>query len=524
MCVKNPLYEILRDDKRFAVTLRHVDIPLLTVPKKRVIYRRNGKLMKSKLQMLILSAVIIVASSVTTAAANLTELVKSIQPAVATVVAYDVNNNVANIGTGFFVNKYGHLITNHHVLIGKFGAEIRTADGSTYRIRTIVAESQETDLIKVSVDIPPEKISWLKLSDKIPPVAEQVVVVGSPMGLEQSVSDGIVSSVREIPGLGTFFQMSAPISPGSSGSPVVNLKGKVVGVASFQFLKGQNLNFAVSSKSIRDLKIKAAAQSLSEWTFSSSDQKPRLAAELCRKGSSLSINGQDQKALQYFKLATENDPGSTTAWYGLGYCYAGKNSHNEAIAAYKQAIKTNPANEMSHYHLGNYYIKIGRYDEAIKSFQQVVALKPEFEAAYFNLGVLLNKVGRYDEGRQAFESVLRINPQAQNAYYNIGVTYTKLGRYDLAAVAYQKAIDIQPEFPEAIFNLGVVYGELGKAEDEMKAYKKAIHINPDFAPAHFAMGQAFLRQGDKAAALDQYKILKKLDSELADNLFENIYR
>ena len=480
--------------------------------------------MKLNIQTLVLTAVIVVTSSVTVSAANLTELVKSIQPAVATVVAYDVNNNVANIGTGFFVNKYGHLITNHHVLIGKFGAEIRTADGSTYRIRTIVAENQETDLIKVSVDIPPEKIRWLTVSDEVPPVAEQVVVVGSPMGLEQSVSDGIVSSVREIPGLGTFFQMSAPISPGSSGSPVVNMKGKVVGVASFQFLQGQNLNFAVSSKSIRNLKIKATAQSLSEWTFSSSDQKPRLAAELCRKGYSLSINGQDQKALQYFKLATENDPGSTTAWYGLGYCYAGKNSHNEAIAAYKQAIKTNPANEMSHYHLGNYYSHIGRYDEAIASYQQVVALNPQFEAAYFNLGILLNKIGRYDEGRQAFESVIRINPQAQKAYYNIGVTYTKLGRYELAATAYQKAIDIQPEFPEAIFNLGVVYGELGNVEDEMKAYKKAIRVNPDFAPAHFAMGQAFLRQGDKAAALDEYKILKKLDDELAEMLFEKIYR
>ncbi|MBW2436732.1 MAG: serine protease [Deltaproteobacteria bacterium] len=480
--------------------------------------------MKLNIQTLVLTAVIVATSSVTVSAANLTELVKSIQPAVATVVAYDVNNNVANIGTGFFVNKYGHLITNHHVLIGKFGAEIRTADGSTYRIRTIVAENQETDLIKVSVDIPPEKIRWLTVSDEVPPVAEQVVVVGSPMGLEQSVSDGIVSSVREIPGLGTFFQMSAPISPGSSGSPVVNMKGKVVGVASFQFLQGQNLNFAVSSKSIRNLKIKATAQSLSEWTFSSSDQKPRLAAELCRKGYSLSINGQDQKALQYFKLATENDPGSTTAWYGLGYCYAGKNSHNEAIAAYKQAIKTNPANEMSHYHLGNYYSHIGRYDEAIASYQQVVALNPKFEAAYFNLGMLLNKMGRYDEGRQAFESVIRINPQAQKAYYNIGVTYTKLGRYELAAMAYQKAIDIQPEFPEAIFNLGVVYGELGNVEDEMKAYKKAIRVNPDFAPAHLAMGQAFLRQGDKAAALDEYKILKKLDDELAEMLFEKIYR
>lgn len=458
------------------------------------------------------------------AADNLTELVKTIQPAVATVVTYDVNNNVANIGTGFFVNKYGHLITNHHVLAGKFGAEIRTADGTSYRVRAVVAESQETDLIKVSVDIPPEKVRWLSVSNEVPLVAQQVVVVGSPMGLEQSVSDGIISSVRQIPGLGTFFQMSAPISPGSSGSPVVDMKGKVVGVASFQFLRGQNLNFAVASKSIHILKVRASAQSLSEWTFNTSNQKPRLAAELCRKGYSLSVNGQDQKALQYFKLATENDPASTTAWYGLGYCYAGKNSHTEAIAAYKQAIQTNPTNEESHYHLGNYYNSIGRYDEAIKSFEQVVALNPKFEPAYFKLGLIYNKIGHYDEGRQAFESVIRINPQAQNAYYNIGVAYSKTGQYDLAADAYKKAIEVHPEFPEALYNLGAVYGQLGNVKDEMSAYKMALRINPDFAPAHFAIGQAYLEQGNKAAALDQYKILRKLDTVLAEKLFEKIYR
>ncbi len=479
--------------------------------------------MRSKIQTCLIAVLLLATTTVTVAAANLTDLVKTIQPAVATVVAYDVNNNVANIGTGFFVNKYGHLITNHHVLIGRFSAEIRTADGGIYRIRTIVAENQDTDLIKVSVDIPQDKVRWLKLSDEVPPVAQRVVVVGSPMGLEQTVSDGIISSVREIPGLGTFFQMSAPISPGSSGSPVVNMQGKVVGVASFQFLRGQNLNFAVSSRSIKDLKIKTTAQSLSEWTFGRSKQKPRLAAELCRKGYSLSINGQEQQALQYFKLAAENDPGSTAAWYGLGYCYAGKNSYTEAIAAYKQAIQTNPANEVSHYHLGNYYSKIGRYNEAIESLQQVVTLNPKFEAAYFNLGIIYNKMGRYNEGREAFERVVIINPQAQNAYYNIGVTYTKQGQYALAVLAYQKAIEIHPEFPEAIFNLGVIHGELGNARDEMQAYQKVIRINPDFAPAHFAMGQAYLQQGDKAAALDQYKILKNLDDQLAEKLFKKIY-
>jgi tetratricopeptide (TPR) repeat protein len=474
--------------------------------------------------MILFSLWMVILSRPLKAETDLTELVKVIQPSVATVVAYDVNSNVANIGTGFFIDTKGHLITNYHVLVGKFGAEIKTADGSTYPIKSVVAENQATDLIKVLVDIPPEKVHWIKVSEEMPPVAQRVMVVGSPMGLEQSVSDGIVSSVREIPGVGIFFQMSAPISPGSSGSPVVNMEGKVVGVATFQFVQGQNLNFAISGKSVLALKPAQPGQTLSEWTYRHSNQKPLLAGELCRKGFSFSIDGQDQKALQYFKKATENDPNSTTAWYGLGYCYAGKNSHTAAIEAYKQAIRTDPTNEISYFHLGNYYHKIDRYDEAIESYKTVVRMNPDFEAAHFNLGIIYIKIGQLTEGKEAFQNVVRINPAASKAYYNIGVSSTKLGQYSQAIDAYEKAVDIDPEFVEAYFNLGVIFGELGQTKNQMEAFKQAIRINPDFAPAHYAIGLAYLNQGDKAAALDQYKILKKLDINIADHLFEEIYR
>jgi tetratricopeptide (TPR) repeat protein len=480
--------------------------------------------MKLKIMMILFGLWVIILSQPVKAETDLTELVKTVQPTVVTVVAYDVDRNVANIGTGFFIDNDGHLITNYHVLVGKFGAEIRTADGSTYPIKSVVAENQATDLIKVWVDIPPEKVHRIPVSDEMPPVAQRVMVVGSPMGLEQSVSDGIISSVREIPGVGIFFQMSAPISPGSSGSPVVNMEGKVVGVATFQFLEGQNLNFAIAGKSILDLKTNKPGQTLSEWTYSHSNQKPRLAGELCRKGFSFSINGQDQKALQYFKKATENDPNSTTAWYGLGYCYIGKNSPNDAIKAYKQAIRTDPTNEISHFHLGSYYQKLGRYDEAIDSYKQVISINPGFEAAYFNLGIIYSKIGQLIDGKEAFQNVVRINPEATTAHYNIGVSYTKLGHYTEAIDAYKKAINVNPDFAKAYFNLGVVFGELGQSKDQMDAYKQAIRINPDFAPVHYAIGQVYLSQGDKASALDQFKILKKLDIDIANKLFEEIYQ
>src|SRR5207244_12044035 len=77
-----------------------------------------------------------------------------------------------------------------------------------------------------------------------------VVVIGKPFGLAGSVTNGIVSAVRDIPGFGRIIQITAAISPGSSGSPVVNMQSQVIGVATFQITGGQSVNFAIPSERI----------------------------------------------------------------------------------------------------------------------------------------------------------------------------------------------------------------------------------------------------------------------------------
>jgi tetratricopeptide (TPR) repeat protein len=454
---------------------------------------------------------------------NFTKLIKKIRPAVVTVVVYDAHHRVTGIGSGFFVDKYGHMVTNYHVIDGKYAAEVRTADGESYPIKLVVADNKAVDLVKVLVDIPREKVKWMKVSGDLPSIAEQILVIGSPMGLEQTVSEGIISSIREIPAVGEFFQMSAPISPGSSGGPVVNLKGEVVGVTTFQFVRGQNLNFAIAAKSVLKLEPARSGRSISMWTFAKSSQQPKLAEELCRQGYSFSINGDDQKALELFKEAIEQDPKNVMAWNGLGSCQIGLNRPDAAIDAYKQAIKINPDDDAMHYVLGNYYSKLGRHMEAIESYKEVVRIKPDFESAHFKLGVLYAQLGQLDEGKNAFEKVIRLNPDSAPAHFNVGLAYIKLGQYQDAIKAHKEVLRIDPGFAPAHHNLGVLYSKLGKSNSAIDAYKQAIRIDPDFAPAHFDLGSAFLQKGDKAAALDEYKILKGLDSEAADKLFELIY-
>jgi S1-C subfamily serine protease len=209
--------------------------------------------------LLIVASILIVFLTLIFASGTIDEslpsLIKRIKPSAVIVFAYDDKGEFLQLGSGFFISQNGDVITNYHVIRGASSAEIKTADKKTYPITYIVAEDEQNDLIRLSVNIPSQYVYPLSLSKTIPEVGERIIVYGSPLGLENTVSDGIVSAIRDIPDYGRIIQITAPISPGSSGSPVLNMQGEVIGIASFQMIEGQNLNFAIPSERIASLNL-----------------------------------------------------------------------------------------------------------------------------------------------------------------------------------------------------------------------------------------------------------------------------
>ena len=188
---------------------------------------------------------------------NIGDLFNKVNPAVATVITYDSGNNKFSQGSGFFINKDGHFITNYHVVKGAYSIVVQLKDKVELKVAYVLAENEEKDLIKLAVDIPGGSLEpgmWLDIDPESPDIADKIIVIGTPMGLGRTVSDGIISAIREIPDRGLVFQMTAPISRGSSGSPVIDMHGKVVGVAFLQIVNGQNLNFAIPGENIINLK------------------------------------------------------------------------------------------------------------------------------------------------------------------------------------------------------------------------------------------------------------------------------
>ena len=185
---------------------------------------------------------------------------------VGSTVTIETNNG---LGSGFFVAP-NIIATNYHVIKGATEASCYVNNSTTkYKIEGYVAADQNVDLILLKVTTL-NKPALPMASQSVSP-GQKVYVIGSPKGLPATISDGIVSGMRDFEGY-KLIQMTAPISPGSSGGPVMNSKGELIGISVSQLTEGQNLNFAIP-KSYLELLIqfkKVEAISISSLYSSSS--------------------------------------------------------------------------------------------------------------------------------------------------------------------------------------------------------------------------------------------------------------
>jgi len=172
-------------------------------------------------------------------------------PSVVLLIMADTNGQPLSLGSGFFVGD-GIIATNLHVIIGAAQGRAKLfGQPQAYSISGLVGIDEPHDLALLQIDGVTR--SPLPLADsRALSVGDEVYVVGNPAGLEGTLSTGIISGVRNIDSY-KILQITAPISPGSSGGPVLNQHGNVVGVAVATFKGGQNLNFAVPSSYLTNL-------------------------------------------------------------------------------------------------------------------------------------------------------------------------------------------------------------------------------------------------------------------------------
>jgi S1-C subfamily serine protease len=344
---------------------------------------------------------------------NLPELVKRVKPAVVAITTYDATGESLMTGSGFFLRP-GQVVTNLHVIRGAYRAEIKTLDGKgrVYPIAGTVAIDEEGDLALLSVDMPAERARSSELATALPDEGERIFVIGNPLKLEGSVSDGIVSAVREVPNVGRIIQITAPISHGNSGSPVFNLHGQVVGVVTVKVTNGQNINLAIASARVGQLH----AERLRRLSEVFSRNKGDLAESLYRTGLESLWLGNYDNAIGYFENAVNKNPKRADAWVQVGYCKVKQGKNEAAIRAYQQALQLKPGSAEVHNKLGDAYYYAGRLREAIEEYTEAARLRPDSAESYYNLAITYFESGNRRMAATEAHVLQRLDPKLYERY------------------------------------------------------------------------------------------------------------
>lgn len=178
------------------------------------------------------------------------EISSMVSPAVFYIEVKNSSNVVYASGSGFIIDKSGIIATNYHVIEGAYGATIKLVDGRTFPVEKVLAYDKNRDIAVLKIaasNLPQVKLGD---SDEIKN-GDKILTIGSPEGLENTISDGLVSNRKRLINNMNFIQISAPISHGSSGGALLNYKAEVIGITTAYYEGGQNLNLAIP---INDLK------------------------------------------------------------------------------------------------------------------------------------------------------------------------------------------------------------------------------------------------------------------------------
>lgn len=385
--------------------------------------------------------------------------------AVVLIVTYDNSGNVLKLGSGFFVRADGVLITNYHVIEDAYSAVIKLTDGKVFDDVSIIDFNAEWDIAVLKVK--GSGFSTVKLgnSDNVQ-TGQKIVVIGNPEGLQNTVSDGLISSIRKIEPQDNdyVFQISAPISMGSSGGPVYNMNGEVIGISALILETGQNLNFAIPIKFALPLIEKTSRKDLAVLTKELTEKA--IGEYIRNQQTSTEFKPEEtifEEALQYYQQANEKS-GNYMGVFGT--------ANQEAIEFLKKAVNVDPNYHAAHYVLCLSYKLVNQLDLAEKELLIANSLKPLFAYGHVELGEVYYKLGNLAKAKSELEIGIKLKPDYPYAFFLLGKAYRDNKEYKNAIEYFNRANElIESGYSKALFEMAMIYSEMrefGNALDTLR--------------------------------------------------------
>jgi tetratricopeptide (TPR) repeat protein len=368
------------------------------------------------------------------------QIFEKYKDAVVVITSFDVNGKKDKQGSGVILNDQSVIITNFHLYSGTEKLEIKNGDKDiSYEGIWGVNIERDLMIIKISAGTNYPNIT-LADNEKLK-VGQKIYAIGSPMGLENSLTDGLISGFRTLnpeddkTEKDDYIQISASISHGSSGGAVLNSAGELIGISTMSYKEGQNLNFAIPVSNI--LKV-------------------------------LSGDFMDHKKLE------------SLSYFYKGYKAVEDGNYEEAVKFYTQYIEASQGEAKAYNYRGLAYSKLKNYKKAVADFTRAIEIDGKFIKAYNNRGESYFRLEEYDKAIKDFSKALQIDPDNTTTLYARGLTYSKNEDYSKAIKDFSKVIELDPDFVYSYINRGFAYYATEEYEYAVKDWEKAIRLDPSY--------------------------------------------
>ena len=287
-----------------------------------------------------------VAARSASAREDIPAIAKAANGAVVSIVMSDKDGDPIAQGSGFLVSRDGLIVTNYHVIAQGTSAVIKLPGGAFFVVDGVLAFDKARDVAVIKAHGEDFRTVTLGNSDRVE-VGQEVVAIGNPLSLESTVSNGIISGIRTDEDLGgKFLQITTPISPGSSGGPLFNMAGQVVGITTLYLKGGENLNFAIPINDAKHLLLANSAKLQNFPNEPEPDQSQAAQPEAPLPPDAITTTSAHATARDYYQQLSDaggfrneasgfvcfNDDTSATGFFTfLAFAYDPKQPHGDEV-------------------------------------------------------------------------------------------------------------------------------------------------------------------------------------------------
>ncbi len=429
------------------------------------------------------------------------------------------------------------IVTNYHVIDSAVSIDVKMHDGSTGFVSQVIKEDDSADVAILNAWLPSDKRPAAIALSAVPPnIGAKVFVIGSPLGLENSLSEGLISGIRELDLGHSILQTSAAISHGSSGGPILAANGRVVGIATASHSGGQNLNFAVPAAEVLRLLDKPETPrevwrgrsftkeesyefdrtyaALNSKTGGATAAKALLDSKMAALlhgayGAKMPI-----KSLEEARQATIEAIRSVPPEFQyLAYFYSGEFQSKEgssardkeetpaetaqlarrnlhyfaALSAYRKAAELKPNFAPVYNGMVSVHVSMEDWPAVRRDVDRLVALVPHCVRVYEERAACFKQFGQHEAALKDLKSAADMDPANWIVQMNMADECVALAKYAEAIEAYQRQIRLVPDRQSWLprYNIGIAYKFSGKYEEAIKAFLHCKAKATDDCPDNF---------------------------------------